>query len=219
MSGANLLLLDEPTNHLDMGARAALEEALEVYAGTFILVAHDRDLLEAVCDSYWVVEGGTIRPIEGSLDEYLDGVAARRLGEKSKKNGGKKSKKNGGEKDAKRAPDKIEEKADPAEPSRKSRGDRRQAAEVRSRLHKETKGLKKKSEGLEKRIRTLEAEEDALTCRLAEPGLYDEENKTRLTELLEQHQKVTAALKADMDEWERATIAIEDIEASILEAE
>jgi ATP-binding cassette subfamily F protein 3 len=194
MSGANLLLLDEPTNHLDMGARAALEEALETYAGTFILVAHDRDLLKAVCEAYWVVEGGTIRPLQGSLDDYLEGVAARRLGEK------------GGERDASAAP------------RRKKQESRRQAAKARNRLHRETGGLKKKSQELEERIHALEADEDELKCRLAEPGLYDEANKARLADLLERHRKVAAALKADMDEWEQAAIAIEKIEAEILGA-
>jgi ATP-binding cassette subfamily F protein 3 len=215
MSGANLLLLDEPTNHLDMGARAALEEALELYAGTFILVAHDRDLLEAVCDAYWVVEGGTIRPIEGSLEDYLEGVASRRLGENGKKNGKKKGgviaetndENNGGVKDEKKGEGQQESSA----PSRKNREGRHQAAEVRNRLHRETQDLRKKSKELEKRIRTLEADEDELKCRLAEPGLYDEKNKARLAELLEQHRKVAAALKTDMDAWEQVMISIEAV--------
>ena len=89
---------------------------------------------------------------------------------------------------------------------------------MRNRLHRETRNLKKKSEELEKRIHALEADEDEIKCRLAEPGLYDEENKARLTELLERHRKVAAALKADMDAWEQVAISIENIEAGILGA-
>ena len=46
--GTNLLVLDEPTNHLDLPAIEQLESALASYAGTFVLVSHDRRLLEAV---------------------------------------------------------------------------------------------------------------------------------------------------------------------------
>ena len=46
--GANVLILDEPTNHLDLEAIEALEEALDTYAGTILLVTHDRRFLERV---------------------------------------------------------------------------------------------------------------------------------------------------------------------------
>ena len=46
--GVNLVVLDEPTNHLDLPAIEQLEDALETYAGTLVLVSHDRRLLETV---------------------------------------------------------------------------------------------------------------------------------------------------------------------------
>ena len=45
-NGANLLVLDEPTNHLDLPAIEQLEQALDTFAGTVVLVTHDRSLLE-----------------------------------------------------------------------------------------------------------------------------------------------------------------------------
>jgi ATP-binding cassette subfamily F protein 3 len=66
----NLLLLDEPTNHLDLATREALSVALNEFEGTVMLVSHDRALLRAVCDEFWLVGRGEIRPFDGDLDDY-----------------------------------------------------------------------------------------------------------------------------------------------------
>jgi ATPase subunit of ABC transporter with duplicated ATPase domains len=60
-TGVNLLVLDEPTNHLDLAAIEQLEEALEAYTGTLLLVTHDRRMLATVrLDRHWSVEGGRV---------------------------------------------------------------------------------------------------------------------------------------------------------------
>jgi ATPase subunit of ABC transporter with duplicated ATPase domains len=60
--GANVIVLDEPTNHLDLAAIDALEEALDSFDGTLLLVSHDRRLLERVTTNrHLVVEGGRVR--------------------------------------------------------------------------------------------------------------------------------------------------------------
>ncbi|HEX6706512.1 MAG TPA: ATP-binding cassette domain-containing protein [Albitalea sp.] len=66
----NLLLLDEPTNHLDLDTREALSMALNEFEGTVMLVSHDRALLREVCDEFWLVAGGGVRPFDGDLDDY-----------------------------------------------------------------------------------------------------------------------------------------------------
>ena len=66
----NLLLLDEPTNHLDLNTREALAVALNEFEGTVMLVSHERALLRAVCDEFWLVSKGGIAPFEGDLDDY-----------------------------------------------------------------------------------------------------------------------------------------------------
>jgi ATP-binding cassette subfamily F protein 3 len=66
----NLLLLDEPTNHLDLATREALSMALNEFEGTVMLVSHDRALLRAVCDEFWMVSRGKVYPFEGDLEDY-----------------------------------------------------------------------------------------------------------------------------------------------------
>ena len=69
-SAPHLVILDEPTNHLDIDSRAALIEAINDFPGAVILVSHDRHLLEACADRLWLVQGGTVKPFDGDLDDY-----------------------------------------------------------------------------------------------------------------------------------------------------
>ena len=69
-SGANVLILDEPTNHLDIDAREALEDALQGFGGSVLLVSHDRALLDAVGTRTFAIEDGTLRSYLGGWAEY-----------------------------------------------------------------------------------------------------------------------------------------------------
>ena len=84
----NLLLLDEPTNHLDLATREALSMALNEYEGTVMLVSHDRALLRAVCDEFWMVSRGKVYPFEGDLEDYQQFLLdeAKRQRDEAKKN-------------------------------------------------------------------------------------------------------------------------------------
>ena len=73
-SGANFLVLDEPTNHLDLDSRETLEAALEGFAGTVLLVSHDRALIDAVAQRTAAIEDGTIKVYDGG---WADLVRAR----------------------------------------------------------------------------------------------------------------------------------------------
>src|SRR3984957_1049857 len=71
----NLLLLDEPTNHLDLEMRQALAVALQDYAGSVVLVSHDRHLLRTVADQFYVVHAGRVQPFDGDLEDYAQWLA------------------------------------------------------------------------------------------------------------------------------------------------
>ncbi|MBW3571506.1 MAG: ABC transporter ATP-binding protein, partial [Gemmatimonadetes bacterium] len=75
---ANLLLLDEPTNHLDIESREVLEEALEGYEGTVILISHDRAMLSSISTRVWAYEDGRFVDYPGGYDEWLDWSARRK---------------------------------------------------------------------------------------------------------------------------------------------
>jgi ABC transport system ATP-binding/permease protein len=73
----NVLLLDEPTNDLDTDTLAALEDLLDSWAGTLVVVSHDRYLIERICDSTVALLGdGSLAALPGGVEEYLARRAA-----------------------------------------------------------------------------------------------------------------------------------------------
>jgi ABC transport system ATP-binding/permease protein len=73
LSEPNVLLLDEPTNDLDIETLTVLEDFLDGWPGTLVVVSHDRYFLERVCDTVWALLGdGTIKMMPRGVDEYLE---------------------------------------------------------------------------------------------------------------------------------------------------
>jgi ATP-binding cassette subfamily F protein uup len=72
MAGPNVLLLDEPTNDLDVETLSQVEDILDGWAGTVVVVSHDRWFLERVCDTVWALPGdGSLRHLPGGVEDYL----------------------------------------------------------------------------------------------------------------------------------------------------
>jgi ATP-binding cassette subfamily F protein 3 len=159
----NLLLLDEPTNHLDLATREALSMALNEFEGTVMLVSHDRALLRAVCDEFWMVSRGGVAPFDGDLDDYqrylLDEakrlraeavVAAQAAGANAKA-------------DAVAAPTST------APAPIASREQRKEDAQLRKEMNEKKRPLKKELDAIEKSMAALEAEKQSLHDKLATP--------------------------------------------------
>ena len=159
----NLLLLDEPTNHLDLATREALSVALNEFEGTVMLVSHDRALLRAVCDEFWLVSRGGIAPFDGDLDDYqrylLEVAKESREAQKREQRDQAKA-----PAPAVAAPVAVEAPAANRCPEqRKLDAQRRQA------LTEQLRPLKKELERNEKETATLTAQRLTLETRLASP--------------------------------------------------
>jgi ABC transport system ATP-binding/permease protein len=76
LSEPNVLLLDEPTNDVDTEMLTATEDLLDSWAGTLIVVSHDRYLLERITDQQYAILDGRLRHLPGGIDEYLRLVAS-----------------------------------------------------------------------------------------------------------------------------------------------
>jgi ATP-binding cassette subfamily F protein 3 len=150
----NLLLLDEPTNHLDLPTREALAMALNDFDGTVLLVSHDRHLLRAVADDFWLVGRGQVGTFDGDLDDYQRYLLeeSRRLREAAK----------AADAAAQPAPAATAPTIDPREA-------RSLAAQARQALAEKTKPLKKELEKIDTRMAQLGAEKAALEEKLATP--------------------------------------------------
>ena len=184
----NLLLLDAPPNHVDLATREALSMALNEFEGTVMLVSHDRALLRAVCDEFWMVGRGAVGPFDGDLDDYqrylLD--EAKRQRELAKLEAAAES---AALKAAAPAPavaaakpvaiapvsiaaseDQISARGqNDAKPAVDAKEQRKQDAQARQQLAEKTRPLKRELEQIDQRLSALVAERADLEQRLTQP--------------------------------------------------
>ncbi|TDZ33455.1 Protein GCN20 [Colletotrichum trifolii] len=77
LTNPHILVLDEPSNHLDIEAMDALAEALKEFQGGVLMVSHDVTMLQTVCTSLWVCDGGTVEKFPGDVQAYKKRIAAQ----------------------------------------------------------------------------------------------------------------------------------------------
>ena len=190
----NLLLLDEPTNHLDLPTREALALALQEFDGTMLLVSHDRALLRATCDGFWLVADGRVQDFDGSLDDYQQWALARAAQRQGGDTAGR----------------------EPAgEAAAAAGGDRRQArrlqAQERQRMAEQLKPLKAELKRIESELGAHEAERTALEQELAQATLPPQQRAERGRRL----KTVGDAIAALEERWLEASERIEALQAPV----
>lgn len=187
LSRANLLILDEPTNHLDVESIESLEDALQAYDGSVLIVSHDRELLRVLVNHVWVLHDGHITDFNGTFAEWetaseerthaaavtaAEEESLRRVHEKQK---------------TKRREDEKE----------KQRSSARQA--------------RKKADDAETVVSDLEAKVARLTSELSEPGLYTtDQGKARAVKAGAELDRLKRQLDEAIGRWTEATEAAEE---------
>ena len=177
---ANLLLLDEPTNHLDLASREVLEAALAEFAGTLVLISHDRTCLSRVATGVLAVDvdGGLVRH-SGDFATYEARLIAAARG--------------GAGAAAAHAPG-------PTEVGVPSSAERAETQRERRQAQREAERQGRQLAALEAEVATAEAEVAALAAELAAPATYADH--ARFAALAHQHAEREAALKLLYDRWE-----------------
>ncbi len=181
----NLLLLDEPTNHLDLEMREALTFALQDYSGSMIVVSHDRHLLRATTDDFWLVENGAVTPFDGDLDDY------RRYRMEQGAN---------------------EDVSSGATAGVDRKQQKRLEAEQRQRQAQLRKPLENRLRKVEPEIERLTAEKQQLEQQLADSALYEAAQKDALKQALLRQSEVQNRLDELELEWLELQTELESIE-------
>ena len=188
----NFLILDEPTNHLDMRSKDVLKEAIRDFDGTVIIVSHDRDFLDGLATKVYEFGGGLVKEHLGGIYDFLQKKQIESLNELQKSpslsaspTAGKAASGNVG--------------AEPVQPS---------AAKL---SYEEQKELNKKLKKLERRVADCEAEIEQTEAAIAilEARMATPEGASDMS-LYEQHQKLKEQLDRVMEEWDAATVELEN---------
>jgi ATP-binding cassette, subfamily F, member 3 len=145
LTPANLIVLDEPTNHLDMRSKVVLQEALEEFEGSMVIVSHDRDFLDPLVTKVIEFKEGHIRTWLGNVSDYLASRQAKEV--------------------------QLESERKPAAVSSEKERKRREA-ELRNERYVRTKPLQDKLAKVEKEIEQLEQKKKDIEATMADPEAY-----------------------------------------------
>jgi ATP-binding cassette subfamily F protein 3 len=191
LSRANLLILDEPTNHLDVESIEALEDAIEQYEGSVLLVSHDRELLRALTTRVWVLHERHVTDFDGNFGEW-ESVSAERSHAAAVM---------AAEDEALR---RVQEK-------KKTSRREDSARDMRGAL----RAAQRRVSELESEIQSLETRIETLTSELEDPELYTRTNGVaRATELGLSLERLRRELERMLDEWTAASDAVDTMTAS-----
>lgn len=174
----NTLIMDEPTNHLDIQSKEIIKLALQKFEGTIIVISHDREFLQGLCDKIFEFRDGSMKEFLGNINEYLEYRQKESLREIS----AEKSKL------SQEVEAKAEEKKEAATNEAKSQQN------ANTFVSKEQKNLQNKLKKIEEKIADYEKEIAQLESIFAKSNPSDAE--------LKKYQDLQDELAATMQEWE-----------------
>ena len=193
LTAPNFLLLDEPTTHLDLDGRRLLQDALQKYKGTILLVSHDIDFVRATATSILEITRDGIRQFPGGYDYYCEKKAELQRSTQSPQPAAKSQ---------------ASQSAQASQSGTSSKELRRQRAEERAKIAPMVKELKKRVETAERKIDELQKSLDEASAELFNP--------TPTTDFAEVNRKVRT-LQFEIDrytaDWEDAATKLEELKA------
>jgi len=193
LNSGNFLIFDEPTNHLDMQSKNILQQALQQFPGTLMIVSHDRDFLDPIVSKTLEVQPQKIKTWLGNISYYLDKKAKEEDADDSQQTTTSRSQNGSGQTNTL---------------SRKE--ERRLEAEKRNALSKKIKPLKKRLKDLEKSIEESETRIAEIEEMMAKPDFYDDSE--RVKEISMEYEELKSTLADAFGKWEEIAGRIEFIE-------
>lgn len=194
----NLLILDEPTNHLDMRSKDVLKEAIRAFDGTAIIVSHDREFLDGLVTKVYEFGGGQVKEHLCGIYEFLEKKKIENLNELQKTS----SLSSTGSPSGSINPENIssENPSEPQSPAGKL------SYEEQKERNKRLKKLEKQVSDSEKTIEQLESAIAILETQMTTPeGASD-------MILYEKHQKLKQQLDKAVEEWEAASMELDEFQ-------
>ena len=186
LSGANVLVLDEPTNHLDVESIEALEDAIDAYDGTVILVSHDRALLRSLTTRLWILHDRRITEFAGGFSEWEE---------------------MSGEREHAAAVEAAEDQA-----LRRVHERQRVAAAPKADPRRDLRAAQRELEAAEKAVEELEAQVTRVVAALQDPGLYTRpDGAGTARQLGAELEALKRRLEAGLERWTRATEQVEGL--------
>ena len=176
----NTLIMDEPTNHLDIQSKEIIKLALQKFEGTIIVISHDREFLQGLCDKIFEFRDGSMKEFLGNINEYLEYRQKESLREIS----AEKSK----------LSQEAEAKAKAEEKKEAATNDAKSQQNANTFVSKEQKNLQNKLKKIEEKIADYEKEIAQLESIFAKSNPSDAE--------LKKYQDLQDELAATMQEWE-----------------
>ena len=188
LTQANLLVFDEPTNHLDVETIEGLEDAIDAFDATVLLVSHDRALLRGLTTRTWVLTDGQIEDFPGGFEEWEEKERDKRRALTASNTAAK-------------AATREKEKLARAKGAEKPKGP------------KPTTTAKRARDAAEQRVQSAEALVAKLTALLDDPSLYGTGDGARKSkDLARALEAAKRDLEVAMAEWERSSVDLERLE-------